>query len=144
GSASHGPLFAGVTGEGAGRPGVAGFVDIRTFKVHPVALEGPAKALTYYEGGTFRASANGHVFTAWRTDTSAQFVSTMQLSGLRLKAQMEVETMGHLVPGPDGRFLFTIRGTRSTQAKPDDDTGKVRPIEYVLPAHHGDYYLRLP
>src|SRR5207253_1579910 len=81
-------------------------------------------------------SADGTVFGAWGNTSITTFI----LEGEEL-ARYEEGGAGHVVPGPDGRVVYTAGGVRSSQLKPvagtDPEAG------YCLPAVEGPYFLSL-
>jgi uncharacterized protein (TIGR03067 family) len=87
-----------------------------------------------------RASADGTVFTFWRTQVSPQGIQTLLLIGKEVKGNYDHDSAGYLVPGPDGKVIYTARGLYSNTVKA---MGKQagQPWRGYLPAHHGPYYL---
>jgi hypothetical protein len=130
GSASAGPLVLNST-----------FIDLDTLKVFPVDTE-KAK-IPYGEGDRVRVSADGKVFGRWVPDSSPQQNQVYVLEGGMLALYgLADASVGHTNPGPDGKVIFTGRGLFTTQGKPIGVVGHPKG-EYCLPAHHGDYYVKL-
>jgi hypothetical protein len=133
GAASPGPLLVGV---GAG----ALFLDVRTLKALPVQWNEPA-GISATEGPRVRASADGRTFGVWRADVGPSGLRVITLAGNRAKQHYEHIDVGHVIPGPDGKVVYTARGRY---------TGEVKPLEamplqggYDLPAVQGRYYLQV-
>lgn len=138
GSASRGPLLLG-GGEGFSR---VTLLDIQTCK--PLAVQRLGNGHVGAEPGTFvRASADGRVFGMWRAHVfSPSGIQTLVLTGKQLRGYYEHDSAGHVVPGPDGKFVYTARGTFTTQLKRLGEAGRGGG-PYCLPAHHGNFYLVL-
>ena len=138
GSASRGPLLVG--GEDGPVAGAL-FLDIRTLK--PIRYQMAGLGRVGFDAGTFiRASADGKVFGFWHPNVSPQGLATLVLSGTTVSLFSDHVSVGHVVPGPDGKTLYTARGTYTSQTKA---IGKSEPNGgvYTLPAAHGDYCMTL-
>src|SRR5262249_45753647 len=66
-------------------------------------------------------------------------VQTLVLSGREARGYFSAEGAGHVVPGPDGRLVYTFRGLFTQEARPVGRGGRDRPC--CLPAQQGDYSL---
>jgi hypothetical protein len=133
GAASQGPLLVGA-GEGAI------FLDIRTLKALPVQWSQPA-GLSASEGPRARVSADGRTFGVWRANVSPGGLKVITLTGNRARLHYEHIDVGHVIPGPDGKFVYTARGRYTGEAKPLE----AKPLQggYDLPAVQGHYYLQV-
>jgi Trypsin-like peptidase domain len=101
----------------------------------------PALANSYRDIVHLRASANGRLFGMWCTSHSPSGVGVIAASELGTQSYYAHTSLGHVVPGPDGKELFTGRGTCAPQVSlTQNDEPQGGP---VLPATHGDYFLRL-
>ena len=136
GSASQGPLLV---GGGDRFRGATAFLDIKTLK--PLNLRTDARGLV----GTgdemrVRVSANGRVFGMWRTASSPQGLQTLVITGNEVRGYYDHTSVGHIVPGPDGKIVYTARGMYTNQAKA---IGVSVPFggTYCLPAVEGNFYL---
>jgi hypothetical protein len=123
GSASHGPVLVNAT-----------FFDLDTLKPLPIRLPFGAPA------PWSPVSADGTVFGAWKSNQSPTETTTFVLEGEELKRYNEGGT-GHVVPGPDGRVVYTAQGPRTNQLK--GVSGGPAKSVYSLPAVEGDFYLAL-
>src|SRR6516162_9306275 len=112
GSASLGPLLVGgVEGVSAdNQRSSVGLLDVRTLKaLVPNKVESHVIGLT--EGIPVRASADGKVFTSWKPGSSPQYMQALQLAGGEVKCYSLGYTSGALMPGPDGRTIYsTLNG----------------------------------
>jgi hypothetical protein len=138
GSASAGPLFlGGVPAAGSEQPAQVSLLDVQTLKLMPVKVErcifdGPRPA---------RASANGKVFTSWRTDATPQGVLIWVLEGDRLRVYNGGGSAGGLFPGPDGKWVFSSgQGIFSHEGKHLEGSDKDFRVGAV-PAHGSAFFL---
>jgi serine protease Do len=136
GSASRGPLLIGA-GEGPTNSEVV-FVDIHSLKPLDIQRTGQAR-IEMGKGLHIRASADGTVFGIGRTIVPAQGVQALVLSGNTARGYFNSDGAGHVVPGPDGRVIYTFRGLFTQDAKPLGRSGREAPC--TLPAHQGIYSL---
>jgi hypothetical protein len=141
GSAAYGPLM--VCGTTADKKEVTFFVNTATMGVANYVYSDPKKKFTHWASGhTIRVSANGRVFGYWRTNTSPQGFHTLVLAGNTFKTNYEHVSYGHVVPGPDGKVVYTAHGLYTPEGRPlgdqkDDNRYK---LEYTLPAVEGNLY----
>ncbi len=86
------------------------------------------------------ASADGTVFGAWKSNQSPVESSAFVWEGGVVKRHEGGELM-HVIPGPDGRTVFTAKGvvSRTLERGSADDAA----YGYCLPAVRGDYFLSL-
>lgn len=106
-----------------------------------------ADAKISHLGGVFRemihlrASANGTVFGMWCTSHTPSGVGVLVASIPAAQWYYAHQSLGHIVPAPDGTLLFTNSGMCSPQVSltqnPEPKGGS------VLPAEHGALYLKL-
>lgn len=89
-----------------------------------------------------RAAANGKVFGLWCTSHSPSGVGVIVASETHVQSYYGHWSAGYVVPGPDGKTLFTRLG----QCPPEVTMMGMRGLnsDPELPACQGDYYLRLP
>lgn len=85
-------------------------------------------------------SGDGSVYASWNSRYSPISSVAFVLEGSEVK-QHEGGELKHVIPGPDGRAVFTAKGvvsrTLARAEKDDEDYG------YCLPALRGDYFLAL-
>jgi hypothetical protein len=129
-----------VMGHGSNGPMVVNgyFLDLATFHKLPIL---DAKGNERPLGNDRRtASGDGTVFGAWNTNQSPSTSTTFVVEGNIVK-RYEAGDLHHIVPGPDGRTVYTAKGLCAAtlmRSHPDDGS-----YGYCLPAVHGDYFLSL-
>lgn len=122
GSASHGPVLVNSV-----------FHDLRTLSPLPITTP------KGHPAPWSPVSADGTVFGAWKPNQSPAESTSLVLGGDELK-RYDAGGLGHIVPGPDGRAVFTAKGVWTNQLKASPDS----PSEgYCLPAVEGNFYLTL-
>ena len=129
-----------VMGHGSNGPVVVNgyFLDPATFRQMPI-VDDKGNDLTGVSGGRI-PSGDGTVFAAWNTQNSPATATTFVLEGGVVKRYDEGE-LRHVVPGPDGRTVYTGKGiASSTLKRADADDAS---YGYCLPAVRGDYFLSL-
>ncbi len=124
GSASRGPVLVNNS-----------FLDLDTLKPAPIKL--PESGIQPWSP----VSADGTVIGSWRFGQTWIDSTTFVLQGDELKRTDVGGSMGHIVPGPDGRFVYTAVGPRTNELK-DVRGGPAQPA-YCLPAVEGDFFLSL-
>jgi hypothetical protein len=138
GSASYGPLLLSATEPN--HRGESLFLDPVSFRTLELK---PAADRTNFHGGDrsfIRAAANGKVFGMWRADVSPQGLQTLTVSDKTYSSLYDHTSVGHVIPGPDGRYVYTARGVYTSQLKPLS-THQPNAISYTLPAVQGNLYL---
>jgi len=142
GSGSRGPLLVrSATGDGDQDPASYTLVDTETLKAR-----GPDNLrVTRFDrrrhAMQFRASADGKVFALWCTNQSPQGIGMLVTSDMDAQFHYTNASAGHLVPGPDGQALFTAEG--KIPRPPYDGVVRPDPSGPVLPASHGDAFLKM-
>lgn len=127
GHASNGPLV--VNGF---------FLDLQTY--HPLPVRDPKGSERVFSDGYRFPSGDGTVFGAWKTNQSPDESTAFVLEGNVLKRYDE-GGLKHVIPGPDGRTIYTALGICSSTLKRFDRDDAS--YGYCLPAVHGDYFLSL-
>lgn len=135
GSASEGPVVVS-GGERFGGSSGSSFLDLKTLK--PIDLVRKGDGSRGFTPGFSRVSGDGTVFGAWESGTSPSGLQTYVLQGRELQSHYDHTSVGHIVPGPDGKYLFTASGIYTNQLK---SVGTEK--GYVLPSAHGNFYMRL-
>jgi serine protease Do len=135
GSASRGPLLV-AAGDGPLRSELH-FIDIHTLKPLEIQRTGQGR-IELDKDVHIRASADGTVFGIGRGIHPAHGVQTLVLSGNEARGYFNAQGAGHVVPGPDGRAVYTFRGMFTREATPFGNT-----TAPCLPAHQGIYSLRV-
>jgi S1-C subfamily serine protease len=120
---------------------------------HPgeVPEPGVLRLQRYSSGGdeiNLRASPRSHVFGLWQSNIMPAGFVTLTLRGREPRSFQQHSDFGHLVPGQDGRTVFTGRGQRldlegrslggesTSQAKPGTP-----PPPGLIPSAEAAYYL---
>ncbi|MGE3804820.1 MAG: hypothetical protein AB7K24_09130 [Gemmataceae bacterium] len=144
GSMSRGPLLvlAGSKGH-AFDPATLSFLDLE--KLEPLAL-----TIESRDGGAhfsardameLRAAANGQVFGLWCTSHSPSGLHILAIDGDRVIHRYMHESVGHVLPGPDGKVIYTANARFTTELQPIAGFNRFD-TAYMVPSHHGDYYLK--
>jgi len=150
GHMSHGPLLLTTVDQpGPGRPYQPEpivLVDVATLEKMPIGWVqtgghgGPVHLTT--SRLNVRAAANGQAFGIWRSDTSPSGLSLLEIEGSNaLRHRYEHKTVGHVIPGPEGRILYTARGLYSAELRPMQEEKDPRQARAHLPATNGQFYL---
>lgn len=138
GSASAGPAL--VSGVGRGYDGGASLVDLNTLRVSPLTVQG---SRGFGGGGNIRVSANGNVIGIWATGVSPSGLQSYVKSGDTWTGYYEHDSVGAIVPSPDGRLLYTGMGIFTNQLRRVGDSQSNLSLKYSIPAVHGPYYMTL-
>lgn len=120
GHASKGPVV--VNGE---------FLDLESFKLLPIKRAWEAEARPYVSG-------DGTVFARWGGNSRNSVTHVLDGGEVR---RNEEGNLGHVLPGPDGKTVFTAKGVLSRLLKrnePEDAS-----YGYCVPAVRGDYFLSI-
>jgi hypothetical protein len=127
-----------VMGHGSNGPVVVNgqFLDLDTFRFLEIVDEKGNHRAAIGPGRI--PSADGIVYGAWNTRVSPSSSTTFVIEG-SLVTRNDAGDLRHIVPGPDGKTVFTGKGIASrtfARSDPDDET-----YGYCLPAVRGDYFL---
>jgi hypothetical protein len=138
GSASSGPLLLYTGRDNRGGGDQLHFLDIQRLK--PIEVGWATQRLDLgYDQMHIRASADGKVFGLWSTAVSPQGLRSLVLVGNAARTYSQHTTVFHIVPGPDGKVLYTGMGLYTNETK---SLGAGSPDQRAyLPAHQGNYYL---
>jgi hypothetical protein len=146
GSASRGPaLVYWAVGTGELDQARFSFLDVDTLKpADQPGIERIGHYGNYRDHVHLRAAADGRLFGMWCTSHSPSGLATLTLRGGEPRAHYEHNDVGHVVPDPDGKTLYTAAGQFTPECKPLLGES-LRPGQrrFVLPARQGDYYLVL-
>lgn len=115
------------------------FLDLATFRQLPV-LDGNKNARAWEGAGRLFPSGDGTVFGTWNTRYSPDTATTFVYEGATVKRYDE-GGYKHVIPGPDGRTVFTAKGIASTTLRRGDESDAN--YGYCLPAVRGDFFLSL-
>ena len=113
-------------------------MDIQTMKTTPLQFGNGPTAQTFGHDVHLRCSGDGSVLGAWAGEVSLTGVNSIILAGAsRGKSYCLRENRGSVVPGPDGRFIFTSGAILSSELRvlPDKPGGQ------TIPAYQGPFYL---
>ncbi|WP_417388105.1 hypothetical protein [Gimesia sp.] len=151
GAASNGPILVGAeTGE-SGHPY---FLDLITLK--PAAIQMSEESWESIEGQNLmvKASANGRIFCLSQSGTDPTF-GTMVISVEGLQAHVrysedmqgfkiaDEEYLNVVLPGPEGKAIYTSSGTRYPDLLRLDKDTEYKPISFGIPALQGDLCMAL-
>jgi hypothetical protein len=138
GADGDGPLLA-IHRSGGGI--VRTFIDARTFT--PMEVE--TKQVNSYHPQyppTIRAADCGTVFGAWVQGLSPSGLEVYTLTDSVLTARREHTSVGHILPGPNGDYVYTGNGGVYTSTLvPTSDCP--RDVRCFIPSSHPSYYLGL-
>src|SRR5262249_13406466 len=84
-------------------------------------------------------SADGKVLGLLSTSVSPQGLRSLVLVGNAVRAHHQHTTVYHIVPGPDGKVLYTGMGLYTNETK--SLSAGERDQRAYLPAQEGNYYL---
>lgn len=124
-----------IVGSGATGPFVVNsmFCDIQSLKPLPIKINGIPPPWG-------PVSTDGTVYGGWKAHQSPAESTSFIIRGNEL-VRTDAGGLGHVVPGPDGRILFTADGIWTTDFK--RISGGPPSRSYCIPATEGDFYLTL-
>src|SRR5262249_33249214 len=116
------------------------FLDVPTLKEAPLeSRQGGGHVGSHPQyPPTVRVSADGRVLGMWH-NLSPSGLQTVVLSGNTAQTYHQHTSVGAVVPGPDGKFIFTRSGMYTPELKPVGSAKGDGPT--LVPAVHGAYYL---
>ncbi|HUT51917.1 MAG TPA: serine protease [bacterium] len=88
-----------------------------------------------------RASADGLTYGLWHTSGSPSGLATIFLAGGKAYVYYEHDSVGTVVPGPDGRFIYTWSGIFTPELK--NIMPGLEKNRMYLPANSGNFFLGL-
>jgi hypothetical protein len=141
GHASLGPILIGGTGEDYGRGGIT-LLDTKSFQVLTLPRTN-TREFECHASCIVRASANGRVFTSYRTQLSPSGFYTLVLNGSTADTHYDHDSLGPLLPSADGSRIYTSRGVYSNKTAPLGAPSRDEDGSQLLPAATGDYVLRI-
>lgn len=143
GSASAGPLMV---GGGIDHREEIVFYDPKTLKPITYSSERRGRGRTLPAEGSehIRVSAEGKVFSGWDVGSSPSGLYSTIVQGGKVTTHYEHDSVGYVVPSPDGKHLFTAHGIFTSQLKPLGPPRRGQVTSFSIPAAHGDYYLKIP
>ncbi len=167
GSDSDGPVLTFWRGEGPGvgfSPTRFSFIDLDSLNVLKIgsiskgagnvvagmSASGRGFIIDYSEPSKLhiRASADGTLFGMWNTGSRPSGFTTLKAQGGgALEASYQHEELGQVVPGPDGRTVYTGAGVRySALGQPlgtVDTSAALFSRDMVIPSADPSYYLSI-
>src|SRR5262249_14014531 len=146
GAASSGPLLIRKRSTNPFPDADGGFelLDIQTLRPLPRQPGADGAALGQLAEYSIRASADGRVFGLKEHQPQQRNLVTIVCNDANVQLHQhcvtpeEPGTM-YLMPGPDGKVLYTAMGRFSERLEPLGPAVKDGPM--FVPAEHGDYYL---
>jgi WD40 repeat protein len=141
-------------------PARCSFIDPMTFRVLKIEPPGAGNPLAgaWTSEGSFRiycqsssdrihlrASPGGALFGSWCVSHGPSGVQTIAIDDRSIRLGYEHETAGHVVPGADGRTIFTGAGhRRNADGKLlDPANGRAPSSEILIPSVDPNYYLAI-
>jgi hypothetical protein len=115
------------------------FLDLESFKKIPVLSDKGNERPLGSALGRF-VSGDGTVFGSWKSNQSPVEAVIFVYEGGIVKRYEGGELM-HIIPGPDGRSVYTAKGVVSGTLSRGDVNDST--YGYCLPALRGDYFLSL-
>lgn len=153
GSASDGPLLLRwAVGTDALAQSKFELFDANTLRKVDAATSNLGHYGSYRDSIHIRPSADGQVFGLWSSSMSPSGMCTIVLSGGKATSYYEHSSVGHVVPGPDGRSVFTgtgglytaqLRQLAGAGRAPGQAAGGRSPLA-AFPATVPGFYLTLP
>jgi hypothetical protein len=143
GSACDGPLVLFASHYGTTWPWGGELYFIDTKKLKPIEMGWTdQKPQSLAETLQLRASADGTVVGLW--STQGMGLTSLVRVGNAIRTYQEQTTAGHVLPGPDGKILYTGMGLYTNDLKPLDASRRdPRQAQRFFPADQGNYYLSL-
>lgn len=141
GSASEGP-FLPVAGDRFGREAPQ-LYDLQTLKPMDVNY-GQSHGFGRF-GNNVRVSADGTVFGSWNSGSSPSGLNVAVISGKSMSFAYEHNSVGMVLPSPDGRVVYTSGGIFTTGAQRigGEPANFSEGWKVPLPATSGPFYLTL-
>ncbi|PHR96225.1 MAG: hypothetical protein COA78_29005 [Blastopirellula sp.] len=144
GSASSGPAIIGGGGRHSGTSGGAYTLDLETLKKAPMSGLGRNLRHEFEESTQYRISANGNVLSSWYRSYSPTGLHTIVKSGDTWITHYEHDSVGYILPSPDGKRIFTARGLFNNElTRVGEPYNTTNQYQYSIPAVHGPYYLTI-
>jgi hypothetical protein len=149
GSASSGPLLLRwAVGTDALAASKFEFFDAATLRRLDVGPVNGAHFSSFRDNVHVRAAANGAAFGLWNTSSSPSGIGVITLAGGKASTRYEHNSGGFVVPGPDGRVVFTQAGLFTEQLRRISSAGPSNPVVLspvaCFPSSLPGYYLTLP
>jgi hypothetical protein len=147
GSASHGPLLI-YSAVGTEQLDRTSFALINPENMRPIIADLNAQPMSIMAGHYrcnvhIRASADGKIFGLWCTSHSPSGLGIIAYTDTITRTFYSHNSVGHIVPSPDGRAIYTRTGRYALGAlgQPPERLENGNPM---VPACVGDHYLNLP
>jgi hypothetical protein len=136
GNATAGPLIlGGIPAQGNASKMLLLFLDLDTLAEVPIAKAEGDFRVTFGSAAHLRASADGRTLGAWFAQLLPSGLQLARLDGNSISGSYKPDTVGHVVPGPDGQTVFTEKGLFNAKGEP------VPPKVPAIPAVHGGGFL---
>lgn len=147
GSASHGPLLMRYSSEGVADMGHFALIDPNTLHALPPVNFGNMSIGVIGRGLHIRASASGDVFGMWSSAVSPSGVGVVVMHNNKPETHYEHTSLGSVIPGPDGQFIFTAGVLFNQQLRPMSPNANINNgmrSRAFIPAEGLGYYISLP
>lgn len=139
GSASHGPVIAATSGSHSGVPYS---IDINTLKSEKLNIGSMRRGFS--TRANVRIAANGTTMGVWESGVSPSGLQTYVKVGDKWEGHYQHDSVGQIVPSPDGRIIYTGAGafTNELRTLGGAPAGRLRSgSSYLIPAVHGPFVL---
>lgn len=142
GSASQGPVLV---GGGKLNEGRFELFDLETLKPINLTLGGGSQNRRFEveNQSRVRVSADGRVFTMWKTRSSPGGFFVMVVDGSRAQVFHQNESVGHITPNDNGSRIYTTWGIYSPDLRPLGDNPRHGATSFPVPAIQSDYYVKI-
>ncbi|HJZ94788.1 MAG TPA: hypothetical protein VKE40_28235, partial [Gemmataceae bacterium] len=138
GSATAGPLIlGGPQAQNNASKMALMFIDVATLKEVWIEKAVGDFGVTFGTAAHLRASPDGRLLGAWFAQLQPSGLQTVQLNGNSMTGAHKRESVGHVVPGHDGKTVFTEKGMFTAAGEP------TRRREPVVPAAYGPQFLMI-
>jgi S1-C subfamily serine protease len=148
GSASRGPLLMRYTTAGVAEMGHFAFIDPHTLHALPPVNMANMNMILMSRGLHARASASGDVFGMWSSGQSPSGVGVLVMHNNKAESHYEHTSLGSVVPGPDGQYIFTGGGVLFNQQlrplSPEGNGMNGMRGRALIPSEGLGYYISLP
>ncbi|MEQ8791090.1 MAG: putative Ig domain-containing protein [Pirellulaceae bacterium] len=119
--------------------GKASVVDMNTLQVTPFASSNMRRG--FDTRANIRISADGSVLGVWESGVSPSGLQSYVNLGDTWTGYYEHDSVGAIVPSPDGRLLYTGRGIFTNQLRRIGDVKSNTSLGSSIPAVHGPYFV---
>lgn len=122
------------------------FVDVETLRLKEFSGDlNLRKANSNRESVQFRASPNGTRFSYWGTRGTPQGIGWLAIQGRTITGYYNHASAGHVIPGSDGKTLYTGIGLLPMRVSSQAESRRLRGDGvYCIPSVRGSDYITFP